>query len=59
MRLLAGAAVAFGLIAILATLIGRGVTRPIRTLTESMEGLASAISIRRSRRPPTPKRSTA
>ncbi|MCJ2022783.1 cache domain-containing protein, partial [Methylobacterium sp. J-067] len=41
MRLLGGAAVAFCLIAILATLIGRGVTRPIRTLTESMEGLAS------------------
>ncbi len=41
MRLLAGAAFAFCLIAILATLIGRGVTRPIRSLTEFMEGLAS------------------
>ncbi len=40
-RLLAGAAIAAALIAILAMLIGRSVTRPIRHLTEAMERLAS------------------
>ena len=40
-RLLAGAAIAAALIAILAMLIGRGVTRPIRRLTGAMEKLAS------------------
>jgi methyl-accepting chemotaxis protein len=40
-RLLAGAALAALLIAGLATLIGRGVTRPIRALTDTMDGLAA------------------
>ena len=40
-RLLGAAAVAACLIAALAVLVGRGVTRPIRALTGVMEGLAS------------------
>ena len=40
-RLLAGVAIAAALIAILAALIGRGVTRPVRDLTGVMEKLAS------------------
>ncbi|ACB23761.1 methyl-accepting chemotaxis sensory transducer [Methylobacterium radiotolerans JCM 2831] len=39
-RLLAGAALAALVIAGLATLIGRGVARPIRALTDTMDGLA-------------------
>lgn len=40
-RLLGAATVAACLIAFLAVLIGRGVTRPIHALTDAMEGLAS------------------
>ena len=40
-RLFAAAIVAAILLAILATMIGRGVARPVHTLTRAMEGLAS------------------
>ncbi|SDN85903.1 methyl-accepting chemotaxis sensory transducer with Cache sensor [Methylobacterium phyllostachyos] len=40
-KLLAGAAVAAAAIALLAMLVGRGVARPIRGLTDAMEGLAA------------------
>lgn len=40
-RLFSAAAVAALLLALLATMIGRGVARPVQTLTHAMEGLAS------------------